>query len=191
MYIHQFASSGVCEGEISCAVKTDYPRSGEVRIKTRGVTELAVRVPSWCEKFTCNRLYRMENGYAIIEAPDTEVVFWFHMTPKAVRCDPRVVRNLGRICFMRGPIVYCAEAVDNGEDLHTVSVSAEAEIMLVENKTFGLPSLKIPCRKRLTSETLYASGTPSFAEAELTLIPYHCFANRGESEMLVWILEET
>ncbi|MBO5939290.1 MAG: glycoside hydrolase family 127 protein [Clostridia bacterium] len=190
LYVNQFASSGVCDGEISCAVKTDYPRSGEVRISARGAKELAVRVPSWCDKITCNVSYRIENGYAIIQEPKSEVVFWFHMAPKAVRSDPRVVRNMGRICFMRGPIVYCAEAVDNGEDLHTVSVSADAEITVVKNQAFGLPCLKLPCRKRLPDDLLYASGTPNFAETELTLIPYHCFANRGESEMLVWLAEE-
>ena len=91
---------------------------------------------------------------------------------------------------MRGPIVYCAEAVDNGEDLHTISVSADAEVALVEKKEFGLPCLTLACRKRLPSDSLYQRGAPSFAEAELTLIPYHCFANRGEGEMLVWFVEE-
>jgi len=190
LYINQFASSGVFEGEISCAVMTDYPKSGEVKIATKGARELAVRIPSWCNQFTCNFSYRMENGYAVIESPCEEVVFAFDMTPKAVRCDPRVVRNLGRICFTRGPIVYCAEAVDNGEDLHTVSVSADVEVTVVKNGIFALPCLTLPCRKRLPADSLYASGTPSYAETMLTLIPYHCFANRGESEMLVWLAEE-
>ena len=190
LYINQFAASEMRDGEISCAVQTDYPRRGAVRLSVMGARELAVRIPSWCDRFTCTAEYRMEHGYAVISEPCGEILFDFDMTPKAVRCDPRVVRNMGRICWMRGPIVYCAEAVDNGDDLHTVSVSANAEIEVVENRAFGLPCLKMPCKKRLPTEALYASGVPSIAEAELTLIPYSCFANRGESEMLVWIVEE-
>ena len=34
---------------------------------------------------------------------------------------------------------------------------------------------------------LYENHPPVCEKTTLTLIPYHCFAERGESDMLVWL----
>ena len=42
--------------------------------------------------------------------------------------------------------------------------------------------------RRTNSAELYAEESDSnYEKAEIKLIPYACFANRGESDMLVWM----
>ena len=110
------------------------------------------------------------------------------MQPEAIYPDCRILRNAGKLCIRRGPVLYCAEGVDNGQYLHSFLVSPTFQWKLIENDLYGLPALDISCRKLLPlSGTLYSASRPETEEATLHLIPYNAFANRGESDMLVWL----
>ena len=112
------------------------------------------------------------------------------MTVKAVYADPRVIRDAGRVCFMRGPIVYCAEAVDNPHVLHTYRVSPNAKVSESYDESFGLMTLELDAERLLGFDgDLYSTEAPKTESTTLKLIPYNCFANRGESDMLVWFLQ--
>ena len=186
LYVNQFADSTLEDGGISCKQTTDYPLSGRVRISVSGVSKVAVRIPFWCYSFKINKPYEISRGYAIVDASgDTEVEF--DMTPKTVFADPRVKADAGRICVMRGPVVYCAEAVDNGEDLHSFVLPAKINASETFSEEFGLYTLEVPCTKRLHLDGgIYSSKPPKTEETTLKLIPYNCFANRKETDMLVW-----
>ena len=188
LYVNQFVSSTLKSGTLRCTMQTDYPREGTVRLTASGAARVALRIPAWCEQFTINKPYQMQKGYAIIENDGSEIVVVFDMTPKAIWTDPRVIRDTGRFCIMRGPIVYCAEAVDNGENLHSFSVPADFSYEERLNEDFGLYTLTVSCKQSLPFEDgLYAAHPPKTRDTTLTLIPYSCFANRGESDMLVWL----
>jgi DUF1680 family protein len=92
---------------------------------------------------------------------------------------------------MRGPIVYCAEGVDNGENLHAYSVPHDFEYIEEDCSEFGLPTVKITASRLLPFEGgLYSSRRPEKVSATLKMIPYNCFANRGETDMIVWLHAE-
>ena len=40
------------------------------------------------------------------------------------------------------------------------------------------------------NKNLYFSEKPSLNETNIKFIPYYCWSNRGENEMLVWINEK-
>ena len=62
---------------------------------------------------------------------------------------------------------------------------------MLYSEEFGLPVLDIPCKKRLGFDgKLYSSSAPKTEDAALRFIPYNCFANRGETDMVVWFCEE-
>jgi DUF1680 family protein len=129
----------------------------------------------------------MEKGYAIVENDGTEILLDLDMTPKAVWSNSHVWENAGKLCIMRGPIVYCAEGVDNGSDLHSFIVPTNFTYRESLDETFGLCNLEIDCFKRVPFEdALYANQAPKVESATLKLIPYNAFANRGESDMRVW-----
>ena len=113
------------------------------------------------------------------------------MTPKTVWADTRILRDAGRIAVQRGPIVYCAEGIDNGgNNLHRFALPSKLEYEEKYNADFGLYEINVRAYERKKSEgTLYSSKAPEIVETTLKLIPYNCFANRGETDMMIWFLE--
>ncbi len=191
LYINQFASSTLCENGVECVMTTDYPRSGVVSVRAKGVDKVAIRIPSWCKEFKLNMPYTVQKGYAVVEYSGEELIAEMDMTARAVWADPRVRRDAGRLCVTRGPMVYCAEGVDNGNDLHRFSVPSELNCEEKENNEFGLPVLEIDAYESVVTDSgLYTYRAPEKKKTRLTLIPYSCFANRGESDMLVWLRED-
>ena len=113
------------------------------------------------------------------------------MLPKMIWADPRVIRDAGKVCIMRGPVVYCAESVDNGENLHRLSIPSKFHCTESKSAEFGLPTLEITAfEKAPYKNSLYSSKAPAKSEIKVKLVPYNVFANRGESNMLVWFTED-
>ncbi len=187
LYVNQYAASQMKDGEVCATVATDYPRTGAVKLTAEGVKRIALRIPAWCESFTLNKPYVMEKGYAVVENDGSDVLLSMDMTPFAVWADPRVIRAEGRVAIMRGPIVYCAEAMDNGENLHALLVDPALTCKETFESEYGLPTLEITAERRQNFEgTLYSRKAPVTVPVTLKLIPYSGFANRGTNDMIVW-----
>lgn len=188
LYVNQFVSSRLDGGDVSCVQTTDYPRRGEIKILAKGAEKVAVRIPDWCENVSINRPYVMQNGYAVVENDGEEITVELEIKPRLVYADPRVFRTLGKVCVMRGPAVYCAEGVDNGSELHSFLLGDALKADEKDSGIFSLPTLEVSCEKLLPfSDSLYESHPPKTEAATLKLIPYNGFANRGESDMLIWL----
>ena len=96
---------------------------------------------------------------------------------------------------MRGPVVYCAEEKDNGRGLKNIVVTKPFEIRESVSDEFGFDTIVLDvCAKRITpagtgfmESTLYMNYESSNEEsANLRLIPYSMWANRGEGEMCTY-----
>ncbi len=191
LYVNQYISSKLSSDGITATMTTEYPHKGTVKFTANGTAKIAFRIPWWCESYEINKPYTIKNGYAIVENDGSETVVEFAITVKAVHADPRVIRDAGRICFMRGPVVYCAEAVDNAHGLHSYRVSPDAKVTESYDESFGLITLELDAKHLIDFEgTLYSTEAPKAENAVLKLIPYNSFANRGESDMLVWLLRD-
>ncbi len=191
LYVNQFISSRLCDDGVCCTQETDYPNSGIISLTAKGAAKVAVRIPSWCEHFTLNKPYTVERGYAVVENDGSEIKVEFDIKPRLVYADSRVMRNAGRVCVARGPVIYCAEGVDNGADLHSYSISQSPVFNEVFDNSFGLYTLTVDCVKEMDfGDGLYSNFAPQKARASLKLIPYNCFANRGETDMIVWLRRE-
>ena len=193
LYVNQFASGVLKDGAIHCEMTTGYPVDGRVILSARGVRRLAVRIPSWCASFTLNKPYTMKDGYAVFEN-DGEAVLDFDMTPFALRSSDKVAKDVGKLCVQAGPIVYCAEGVDNGDNLHAFAISPEFQAKPRYSEAMGLNVFEISAERARKAEdgVLYAradSKEPAWEKATLRLVPYNVFANRGETDMLVWFAE--
>lgn len=95
---------------------------------------------------------------------------------------------------MRGPLVYCLEEKDNGGQLHLLALPKRACFAekAGEGLFAGVTLLETQGLRLLApdGEPLYTSSPDVQTEVQkLSFIPYFCWANRGENEMLVWIRE--
>ena len=191
LFVNQFATADMTDGSVKASVETDYPRDGKVTVTASGASKLAIRIPSWCDSFTLDRPYVLENGYAVVENNGAPVTVEFDMPPCRVWADRRVLRTAGQVAVMRGPIVYCAEGVDNGEGvLHEYRIAGDFSAEVGGSEDYGLPTLTVPCERRVDEGALYSREAPRYEAATLKLIPYNAFANRAETDMRVWFFAE-
>ncbi len=189
VYIHQYMDSKAETNGIAITQKTEYPKNGKITVKCDADKKfIALRIPGWCKTFSINRNYVMKNGYAYVTLNGKdEIDIELDMPVTCIAANRRVHSDSGRVAVMRGPVVYCAEGVDNGADIKSVLININPEFEVQEDK-FLMPSLKAKAYRPKKTESLYYEAENDYEEMSLTLIPYYAFANRGETEMQVWLL---
>jgi uncharacterized protein len=101
---------------------------------------------------------------------------------------PLNLDNYQHIAFARGPFVYCVETTDNTGilDLRGLRISADAPVReVIDGERFSRWGLDEVVLLKLPASTLDVDG--GLSEVELTLIPLFLWANRGKSDLRVWL----
>lgn len=190
IYVHQYISSTANVDGVSIAQATDYPSNGEIKITLKGNTKkkIALRIPFWCKDFKISSAYTLEDGYAYIQLSGEEetVLLDLKMKARFVKANRRVHDNAGKVALMRGPVVYCLEGIDNGSDLKAIAVDTSSELVSKEEE-FLVPSVYGSAYIEAESEELYFDDFDNYQKHPVKFIPYYAYANRGETDMLVWV----
>lgn len=191
VYVHQYMDSKTETDGIMIEQKTEYPKNGKITVKYDTDKKfIAFRIPGWCKIFSINCEYVMKNGYAYVTLNGSgEIEIELDMPVRLIAANRRVHADAGRVAVMRGPVVYCAEGADNGADLTSVVLPINAAFE-IRNSELLLPMLKTKAYRPKETESLYYDAGDDYEEMPLTLIPYYAFANRGETEMQVWLLRK-
>jgi DUF1680 family protein len=210
LYMHLFISGDVCAAlahtEVRLSVESEYPWDGRIRlaVHTPGQYGIAVRIPGWC------RGYELKvNGESVPSEPVSGYIelnrLWrendivgldLEMPVLLMRANPAVREDAGKLCVVRGPLVYCLEEADNGSGLHLLRLPLNT-VFEVRDEPQLLGGIRtIRCRAFRESRSfaegqLYAPAcrADETAETQLTFIPYFAWANRAPGEMAVWIRE--
>lgn len=91
-----------------------------------------------------------------------------------------------RIAISRGPLVYCAEGIDNTEDVNRYYLAKVSTDAKVQRDDTGI--LKgIDLIKNVSADYIDVKG--NIHQASLNLIPYYAWNNRGVSTMNIWFAE--
>lgn len=181
-------------------VETGYPNDGLVQYHLHGQLNKAIglRIPGWSESWqiringqsVCPAVCK---GYAIIpQVQDGDrIELQLDMTPKKCYSHVLVRENQGSVCLQRGPLVYCAEGVDNPFDLRTVRIAADGTLrVLPQEEILGsIVPLEADGFMMRSSEDLYSFTRPQAVPIQLRLIPYYAWCNRGQTQMTVWMKE--
>lgn len=191
VYINQYMNSESDVNGIKISQKTEYPNNGKITVRCNSnKKQIAFRIPCWCKSFNINKKYSIKNGYAYVDLDSEEnIELELDMPVRIISANRRIHSDAGRIAVMRGPVVYCAEGIDNGADIKSIALPAESVFELAESE-FLLPILKTEAYRPFESDSLYYEAVDDYEKIPLTLIPYYAFANRGESEMQVWLLRK-
>jgi DUF1680 family protein len=206
LYGESTVKTEVAGSKVELSQATRYPWNGAVRlsVKPEKPTRFAVslRIPGWAKAakltvdgqpidlaaVTVDGYARLEREWTGREAIDLELP----LIPRALWADPRVRQDTGRFALMRGPLVYCAEAVDNGDGLNALTVTgdpAKAGETIVDDLG-GAVALDVEATRDLSSGfegSLYRESPPSTEPARARFVPYHLWDNREPGEMLVWM----
>ncbi len=196
VYIHQYMDSRtklkMGSETVEIEQKTEYPKDGKIKISIIGApVKVALRIPGWCGSYSLElknaQKLGISGGYLLISCEDgAEIALEFDMTPTLIAANSLVHDDAGKAAVMRGPVVYCAEGVDNG-DIFAISLSKQLNPKL-EDMGFGIPAVEVSGTRRISSHALYSPMSELRCEpVRVKLIPYFAFANRGESDMQVWM----
>ncbi len=178
---------------------SEVPFGGKVTFTLRGAAQgfsLRVRCPEWAEGVTCTAPCRKENGYIAIQKDwqdGDSVTLVFGMEPRRIYANPLVRQDAGKVCLMRGPLVYCLEEADNGANLHLLRLPEGEPVEAVrgEGALFGMTLLRAKGRHFVPhGSRLYAPDRQGREEeARLTFVPYFAWGNRDKGEMAVYVRE--
>lgn len=167
-------------------VTTDYPNSGTIKIEYHGEPiTLYVRIPKWCVEYQG----RIENGFEKFSLADNEnITVELPMETHFVEANPYVQDNAGRYAVQRGPIIYCMEEIDNGENLRDITLLENSPVKVAVEDGIPAPVIYIGAERRLASNQLYSLKNNRRLSFTARLIPYFSFANREASDMIVWTM---
>ena len=197
IYVNLYNSSEFNSDGVKIIQETDYPRDGKIKFKVESQKEfeLYLRIPDWNKKHNCDILYDICNREYIkilIKSGSSNFTLDLDMPVVEIHANPKVHYCAGRVAIKRGPIIYCAESVDNGENLNSVKICENPDYKCENSQIEGNNIIKITCECEHIAENsdiLYSEKPFIKEKMRLTLIPYAAWANRGKNEMLVWLLK--
>jgi len=194
VFIHHYMSSAANIDGLDISQETNYPSNGRIKLHIKGKSpNIAIRIPGWCGTFQIDKEYELKNGYAYIKTKgEAEIQINFEMPVTPIESSPFVQENSGRIAVTRGPLVYCIEGVDCGKNLRDLYIDSNADFEVINDDFFNAPVLLTKgCRRDESRfKSLYMPASSNYVKQDIKLIPYFGFANRGPSEMTVWILKK-
>jgi uncharacterized protein len=189
-WIHQYINNNTSveiDVPVKIRIESGLPWNGKVRIDIRPEKEkeltIHLRIPSWDhavpsgDRATASgydpRSARYETICRVWSPEGQSLEYNFDTSIELRRAHPKVKGHAGRVAVTRGPLVYCLESVDNpGIDIFTARLDPTS---LYDE---FIPDLLGGCAI-IHAQTV--TGQP------LKFIPYFLWANRGESQMTVWI----
>ncbi|MDR6906337.1 DUF1680 family protein [Agromyces sp. 3263] len=200
--LHQYAPAALrttleTGQEVALEVATEYPRSGGVRVTVQTDAAepwtLSFRVPAWAAGA---RLTLRPAGADHVQAQDAEpgMASWTRaftagdvvelelpVEPRFAAPDPRVDAVRGCLVVERGPEVFALESVDLGGTSLAASDFADLRV----DPAAGLRDAAGPDGGAGVLATIVDARTG--ARAEVALVRYHEWAERGPSQMRVWM----
>ena len=108
------------------------------------------------------------------------------MNPVLMQSHRDVKENSGKVAVCFGPFVCAAESVDNVRNLHNIFIDKNMKAEWKYSDEMCGYLLRVKAYKKQTDNNLYSKYSENFEDYTLNMIPYASFANRGESNMLVW-----
>lgn len=190
LFVRQYITSEVRTGRLSFKMESELPYGGKVHIRAEGKGKIVLRIPSWCDVMEIEERGAKKRSQAsprlVLEA-DGVREFTLDLLPRLrfVYANERVTEDGGRKAVCYGPLVLCAEGVDNGGLLRGLALPEERGSMERQGEYlfFTLPAERIR-----TGGELYSFHPPVRERTTLKLIPYFLWANRGENDMQIWFL---
>ena len=140
---------------------------------------------------------QIERGYWTIRRtwqPGDLLRLQLAMPATRVYAHPRVSSDIGRTALMRGPLVYCLEAVDQSVPLHTLSLPRSTPLdSQFEPGLLGGVVMIQGTAKAVDEDAwggnLYQTCPPILRDVPFRAVPYSAWDNRAPGEMQVWIPE--
>lgn len=218
LFVGSSADLKVNGKKVTVVQSTNYPIDGKIKVavRLRGKQNFALklRLPGWLNnEVVPSRLYAfvdtisrptyaaslngklidapVENGYITLKRSwksGDEIELSFDMRPRFIYANENVIDDEGCLAVQRGPLVYCAEEVDNDFDIRSVLVNRHAEITekFMPHLLNGIVELNVAGQAFHYDKSRKLQAM----DVNLKLIPYYAWNHRCVGKMLVWLPED-
>ena len=193
--------------------QNNYPWEGNLKFivspKTTDAFNLLIRIPGWAQNSVVpsdlysfvnsseDKIevkvngqpveYTMQKGYAVLTRKWKKgdvVEMNLPMEVRLVKANDNLKADNGKVAVERGPLVYCAEWIDNRGKASNILMPTNASFTSeLTSELNGVEVLKttVPV-VAINSE----GNSITTTTRPVTLIPYYAWANRGAGEMMIW-----
>ncbi len=195
LFVNSITELNVNDQLFSIKQQSEYPWNGKIMIdietKNRVSAKLKIRIPAWNRNQVLpGDLYyylsernekvsllvngdmqevNVENGYLILDRKwegNTSIILDMDMPVRLVKSHEKVEANKNKIAIERGPLVYCAEQIDNLEGVLNLKMDPNQNFLY-----------------EYDNELLNGLGV---LKGNFKAIPYYAWSHRGVGEMAVW-----
>ena len=192
--------------KISLTQVSNYPWDGLVSISLNEAPtkpfSVNLRIPSWCKKaslkvngkpvntslnggryFALNRLWKKGDKIELV----------LDMPATLLESNPMVEETRNQVAVKRGPLVYCIESPDlKGSKVFDVVLPSTIQLKPTPMKIDGGNLTALTGQAKLLDNSkwknkLYNEINTSLKPVAIKLIPYYAWANRGKTDMAVWM----
>ncbi len=206
LYVQSRAEVDLGFGPLTIRQQTDYPWDGvvcfEFDCRARRTFTLRLRKPGWCH---LGQIYlngrdmlaevKFERGYFVLSRewrPGDQLRLQWAMPAELVYPHPEIQADVGKAALMRGPLVYCLEAVDQKVPLDrlfftgTGSFNSEFRPDVLEGVVVvGGQAKRVDVND--WGPELYRRRPPEFHPVPFRAVPYYAWDNRQAGAMRVWL----
>jgi uncharacterized protein len=202
------------ETMIEIIQKTDYPWKNQINItinpEQKTTFTIKVRIPGWAQnKVVPGNLYDyigensgktvlkingkderqvIDRGYMEItkdwiKGDKIEVIL--PMAIRRVITNERVQENRNLVAVEYGPIVYCAEEIDNDRNISNLVISDNAELRIEEQNILLNRINTITCNVHVQNPKInqYQVVKEGY---DVRFVPYYLWSNRSVGKMKIW-----
>ncbi len=215
LFIGSTLNTEIGNSAVSVKQETRYPWEGDIKLTVTPEQSarftVHVRIPGWAgtspmpgglyqyldnQAGTTNLMVNGKlidaepvNGYVSINRTwkrGDVIELELPLDVRRVISHEKVADNAGMIALRRGPLVYCAEGVDNGGSVMNIYLPDDASFNDVfrEDILDGVVAVEGKVKRVARGEGKTSTIT---GEADFVAIPYYAWANRGNSDMSVWL----
>lgn len=181
--------------------QTQYPWNGKIgiNVKEANNTALFLRIPGWCKKYTLTQngkavVAKNENGFVAVNVKSKDKLeLNLDMPAVLLESNPLVEETSNRVAVKRGPVVYCLESVDlPGQPVFDVVIPATIKFQSVPMRVADGNVMALTGQAKLLQNSswknnLYRELNTNTKTVSIKLIPYYAWANRGKTDMTVWL----
>jgi DUF1680 family protein len=186
--------------------QTNYPWDGKITITIKEAitrpTTFYLRIPGWCKqyKLKINGLVPEApthgDGYAIVGGrwkAGEKIELVLDMPTTLLESNPLVEETKNQVAIKRGPVVYCLESADlPNENVFNVMIPSSIKLQPMPMKvdignTMALTGEARVLQNSNWKNTLYKEVNTASKPIKIKLIPYYAWANRGQTDMTVWM----
>lgn len=189
-------------GETKIHINTEQPQTFTI----------AIRIPDWCYRGAGSpeRLYHfpecpglekvqlkingevvpiqsLDKGFVKLQREwkqNDEILLTLPMDVQRVYANEKVEADRGRVAIQKGPVVFCAEDVDNANQVKFLFMPRTAAFQSKFEPELLSGVVTIETTGKIKSE-----ANPDGTDQPIKLIPYYAWANRQSGYMRVWIPE--